>query len=72
MGPLDTILTVVFGLISVGALAGSVYCVRTALKVSGQKNGDFKMFAWAFLSFIGLIISGMSAAYILVPIFLGR
>jgi hypothetical protein len=49
-----------------------VLCFRKALAVSGEKDGDLKMFFWAFGSMVGLIISGMSTAYILLPIILHR
>jgi hypothetical protein len=38
--------------------------------VSGEKDGDLKMFLWALGTLLGLILSGMSAAYILLPILL--
>jgi hypothetical protein len=69
---LDLILFVVFGSISVLALTGAILCFRKALAVSGEKDGDLKMFFWAFGSMLGLIVSGMSAAYILLPIILHR
>ena len=43
---------------------------RKALAVSGERDGDLKMFFWACGSMLGLIVSGMSAAYILLPIIL--
>jgi hypothetical protein len=72
MAKLDLILFVVFGLISALSLAASVLCFRKALAVSGEKDGDLKMFFWALGSMLGLIISGMSAAYILLPIIFHR
>lgn len=70
MGPTDTVLLVVFGAISLTALAGTVWCLRKALKVAGTRDGDFKMFLWAAGAMVGLIVSGMSAAYILLPVLL--
>jgi len=72
MGTLDTILLVFFSILSISTLAGAILCLRMALRVSGQKDGDLKMFAWALGSLFGLIVSGMSAAYILVPLLFGR
>ena len=69
---LDLILSVTFGIISVLALAAAVWCFTKALKVSGTRDGDIKMFLWAMGSMIGLILSGMSAAYILLPILFHR
>jgi hypothetical protein len=68
MAKLDLVLFVVFGSISIFALAGAILCFRKALRVSGEKDGDLKMFLWAFGTMIGLIISGVSAAYIVLPI----
>lgn len=65
---LDLTLSIVFGTISAGAFAAAVWCFRKALKVSGRPDGDLKMFVWAMGTMIGLIVSGMSAAYILLPI----
>jgi hypothetical protein len=67
---LDLTLSIAFGTISAGALGLAVWCFRKALKVSGTRDGDLKMFVWAMGTMIGLIVSGMSAAYILLPIIL--
>ena len=64
----DRLLTIAFGLISLLSLAGSVWCFVNALRVSGERDGDIKMFAWAAGTLIGLVVAGMSAAYILLPI----
>lgn len=72
MAKLDLLLFVVFGLISLLSLTAAILCFRKALAVSGEKDGDLKMFFWAFGSMIGLIIAGMSAAYILLPIIMHR
>ncbi len=69
---LDLILSIVFGSISAGGFGAAIWCFRKALKVSGTRDDDLKMFFWAFGSMIGLIISGMSAAYILLPIILHK
>lgn len=68
MAKLDLILSLVFGTISFIALWGAALCFRKALRVSGERDGDFKMFLWAVGTLFGLIVSGMSAAYILLPI----
>lgn len=69
---LDLILSIAFGTISAGAFGLAIWCFRKALKVSGTKDGDLKMFVWAMGSMLGLIVSGMSAAYILMPILIHR
>jgi len=70
MARMDLILLAVFGTISIGFLAGAVWSFRKALSVAREKDGDLKMFFWAVGTFFGLIVSGLSAAYILVPILL--
>ena len=66
---LDFVLAVVFGTLSAVAFGAAIFCFRKALKVSGGRDGDLKMFLWAIGTMFGLIVSGMSAAYILIPIF---
>jgi hypothetical protein len=68
MATLDIILSITFGLISAVSLAAAVWCFVKAMRVSGERDGDIKMFFWAAGSLIGLVVSGMSAAYILFPI----
>ncbi len=68
MPPLDFTLLVAFGTIAILFLALAVFCFLRALKVAGERDGDLKMFFWAVGGMTGLIISGMSAAYILLPI----
>jgi len=68
MALLDSMLVIAFGLIAVLSLAAAVWCFMRALRVSGERDGDIKMFFWAAGSLISLVVSGMSAAYILLPI----
>ena len=68
MAKLDLILLLSFGLVSLVMLLVAVLSFRKALAVANQKDGDIKMFLWAVATFISLIISGLSAAYILLPI----
>lgn len=70
MAPLDLILFLVFGALALGGLAGAVWCVRKAMRVANQRDGDLKMFGWAALALIGLIIAGISVAYIVLPLIL--
>jgi len=67
---LDLTFSIAFGVISAGAFGLAIWCFRKALKVSGTRDGDLKMFVWAMGTMIGLIIAGMSAGYILLPIIL--
>jgi hypothetical protein len=68
MAKLDLILFAAFGSIALLSLAGAFLMFRKALRVSGERDGDLKMFLWAAGSMVCLIIAGMSAAYILLPI----
>ena len=68
MAKLDLILLVSFGSVAVLSFTGAVLTFRKALRVSGERDGDLKMFLWAAGSMICLIIGGMSTAYILLPI----
>jgi hypothetical protein len=70
MAKLDLLLLLAFGFLLVAGMTGAILSFRQALKVSGQKDGDLKMFFWAFGAMISLIIAGMSAAYIVLPIIL--
>lgn len=72
MASLDRILFIAFGTTSALFLTLSILCFRKALRVSGEKDGDLKMFLWAAGGMIGLIVSGMSTAYILLPIIIHR
>ena len=70
MAKLDLLLLVVFGVCAVVGLAVAFYCFRRSLKVASDRDGDIKMFFWAVGGLLGLIIAGMSSAYILLPILL--
>ena len=72
MAKLDLILFVVFSVFSIAGLIGAILCFRMALKVAGKKDGDIRMFFWALGMMSGLIMAGMSAAYILLPILIHR
>ena len=72
MANLDLILLLSFGAVSLGAFAASFWCLRRAMAAAGKKDGDIRMFFWALGMFATLIVSGLSAAYILVPILFGR
>ncbi len=70
MGSLDRLLLISFGLAAAISLAVAAFCFVKAFRVAGERDGDLKMFLWTAGGMIGLIISGMSAAYILIPILL--
>lgn len=68
MASLDLTLTLFFGTLAILALVAAILCFRKALRVSGERDGDLKMFLWAVGSLLGLVIAGMSTGYILLPI----
>lgn len=68
MAKLDLLLLLAFGAISLSGLTGSILSFRKAMRVSGEKDGDLKMFLWAVVSMMSLIVAGVSMAYILLPI----
>ena len=72
MARLDLILLLTVGFISIVTLATAVWCFRKALSVAHKKDGDLRMFFWAVGMFAALVVSGLSAAYILLPILFGR
>lgn len=65
---LDLALFLVFGTLSTVSLSAAIFCFRKAMKASGGPDGDLKMFLWAVGTMFCLIVSGMGAAYILIPI----
>ena len=69
---LDTILGVSFGVLATLSLLGAILCFRKALAAASHKDGELKMFFWATGTLIGLIVSGLSSAYILLPIIMNR
>jgi hypothetical protein len=70
MASLDRTLLIAFGCAALLFLAGAIVCFVRAFRVAGEKEGDLKMFLWTAAGMIGLIVAGMSAAYILIPILL--
>ncbi len=72
MGSLDRLLLISFGLAAVLFLVLAGFCFVKAFRVAGERDGDLKMFLWTAVGMVGLIIAGMSAAYILIPIIFHR
>jgi hypothetical protein len=68
MGRLDLILLITFGTLATATLASALWCWRNALRQARHKDGELPMFFWALGMFASLIISGLSMAYILIPI----
>ena len=68
MAQLDLILLITFGTVAILTLASAAWCMRNALAQARQKDGELPMFFWAVGLFASLIISGLSMAYILIPI----
>jgi len=70
LDPLDRTLLISFGAMMLLGLGIAFVCFRKSLRVAGDKDGDLKMFFWALGGMVGLILAGMSAVYILLPILL--
>lgn len=70
MDSLDRTLLISFGAMMLLGLGIAFVCFRKSLRVAGDKDGDLKMFFWALGGMVGLILAGMSAVYILLPILL--
>lgn len=68
MPTLDLTLLIAFGTLCLAGLGAAAWCFRKSLRVSNERDGDLKMFFWALGGLAGLILAGMSAAYILIPI----
>jgi hypothetical protein len=68
MGKLDLILLIAFGSVSILALGVAALCWRNALRQARRREGELPMFFWAVGVFASLIVSGLSLAYILIPI----
>jgi hypothetical protein len=70
MAPLDRILSIVFGSLAAFGVLAFILGFRFALRAAGKPDGELKMLFWAAAGMAGLIVAGVSTAYILLPIFL--
>jgi hypothetical protein len=68
MAILDKILFWFFLSLSVIGLGWSAFAFYKALKSVDYKDDGIRMVLWAFSGLLGLILAGMSIAYILLPI----
>jgi hypothetical protein len=68
MGRLDLILLIAFGTVTTVTLGIAIWCWRNALRQARRPDGELPMFFWALGMFAALIVSGLSMAYILIPI----
>lgn len=69
---MDNILLLVFGVLSVVAFVIGLVAFTLALKYARKSDGEGKMVAWAFVGLAGIVFSGMSWAYFLIPILVRR
>jgi hypothetical protein len=65
---LDKLLIWIFTGLSLLSLAWSIFAFYRAMKAVDLKDEGFRMFLWAAGGLVGLVVAGMSAAYILLPI----
>lgn len=64
----DTVLLIVFGILSGLGLAVGAVGFGLAIKHSKKPEGEVKMALWAIMGLAGLVLAGMSWAYFLLPI----
>ncbi|MCX6133998.1 MAG: hypothetical protein NTU47_09325 [Ignavibacteriales bacterium] len=62
----------VFGTLTAIGLIVAVICLVFALKNARKPEGELKMAFWSFGALAGLVFSGMSFAYFIVPILLNQ
>lgn len=68
----DNILLIVFGTISGLGLIAAMVCLVFAVKSAKKPEGELKMALWSFGALAGLVLSGMSFAYFIIPILLNH
>jgi hypothetical protein len=68
MAVLDKILLWFFLSLSITGIGWSVFSFYKAIKSADHKDDGIRMVLWAFGGLLGLIVAGMSIAYILLPI----
>ncbi|MEP0823622.1 MAG: hypothetical protein HRF44_12315 [Ignavibacterium sp.] len=68
----DSLLLVVFGVVSFLGLAAGGSGFALAIKYAKKPDGEIRMALWAFVGLAGLVVAGMSWAYFLLPILLNR
>jgi Na+/H+-translocating membrane pyrophosphatase len=72
LAPLDLILFVVFSTMALGGVLGAILCLRRGMRAAERSNGELAMVAWTVGALAGLVVAGMSTAYILLPILFGH
>lgn len=68
----DNILLIVFGTISGIGLIVAMVCLVFAVQSAKKSEGELKMALWSFGALAGLVLSGMSFAYFIIPILLNH
>jgi hypothetical protein len=68
----DNILLIVFGTLSLFALAVGVLAIFFAMKNVRKNGSELRMVFWAFLALAGLTFGGMCLAYFVIPIVLSH
>ncbi len=64
----DSILLIVFGILTLLALAFGAMSLTFAVKNAKKPDGELKMALWSFGALAGLVFAGMASAYFLIPI----
>jgi hypothetical protein len=68
----DNILLIVFGTLSLLALAVGGLAIHLAMKNVRKNGSELRMVFWAFLALAGLTFGGMCLAYFVIPILLNH
>jgi heme/copper-type cytochrome/quinol oxidase subunit 3 len=68
----DNILLIVFGTLSLLAIAIGGLAISLAMKNARKNGSELRMLFWAFLALAGLSFGGMCLAYFVIPILLNH
>lgn len=68
MAPVDGILLWIFGGISILGSGWAIFALRRALKSAAYKDDGLRMVFWTVGGLVGLVLAGMSIAYVVLPI----
>ena len=65
---MDNLLLLVFGGLSIIALAFAILCLFFAVKNAKKKDAEISMALWSFGALAGFTFAGMCWAYFVIPI----
>ncbi|MGH2566760.1 MAG: hypothetical protein ACRDGA_00350 [Bacteroidota bacterium] len=68
----DSLLLIVFGILSTVSLAVGILGAYLALRTAKKNESEIKMALWSVVALAGFTVAGMSWAYFLIPILINR